>query len=207
MSDVVKFEFAYDGRTYPVRKIDMQDGRPAWIAKDVCAALDLSNVSEALSGLDDDEKDVHVTPTRGGPQSLLFVTKAGLIKLVYKSRKPQARVWQRWLKEGGDPPKLETFLTSSLDPDVQASWVYFIEAPKVQLIKIGFTADVPKRLTSLQTMSPISLRLRGSFSGTRNDEHQLHEQFKHLRTHGEWFRSDPSLIGTIQALCTKVESA
>lgn len=37
-------------------RVIMKDGEPWFVAKDVCECLELDNVTEALRGLDDDEK-------------------------------------------------------------------------------------------------------------------------------------------------------
>ena len=37
-------------------RIIMRDGEPWWVAKDVCDILDLTNPTETLKALDDDEK-------------------------------------------------------------------------------------------------------------------------------------------------------
>jgi anti-repressor protein len=70
---------------------------PLFIAKDVCAALALENVSRALTRLEDDEKGVTQSNTLGGTQSLLFVTESGLFTLILRSDKPEAKVFRKWV--------------------------------------------------------------------------------------------------------------
>ena len=71
------------------------DGSPMFNAKDVCVALDIAQT--AASRLDEDEKGLRLTQTPGGEQSLLFVTEPGFYKLVMRSRKPEAKAFQRWV--------------------------------------------------------------------------------------------------------------
>lgn len=73
-------------------------GEPWWVAKDVCDVLDLDNVSQALSGLDDDEKNTVSIPdgNRGNP-NMAIVNEAGLYSLVLRSRKPEAKAFKRWI--------------------------------------------------------------------------------------------------------------
>ncbi len=71
------------------------EGNPMFNAKDVCAVLDIAPT--AASRLDDDEKGLRLTQTPGGEQSLLFVTEPGFYKLVMRSRKPEAKAFQRWV--------------------------------------------------------------------------------------------------------------
>lgn len=78
-------------------RVVMLNGEPWFIAADVCRVLELSNVSQALSRLDEDEKGIISTDTPGGEQSLLTVNEAGLYALVLSSRKPEAKNFKRWL--------------------------------------------------------------------------------------------------------------
>lgn len=93
MSEVGQFQFG--GRQ--VRVID-RDGEPWWVARDVCDVLEIENVTRALAGLDDDEKGLHSVKTPGGPQSMAVVSEPGLYALVGRSRKPEARAFDRWVR-------------------------------------------------------------------------------------------------------------
>ena len=121
--------FKYEDRE--VRVVQVEDGEPRFVAADVCAVLELGNVTEALRGLDEDEKMTLSNPEshsggRGGAQFLSVITEAGLYSLVLRSRKPQAKRFKRWVthevlpsirKHGAylTPEKIEEAL---LDPDV-----------------------------------------------------------------------------------------
>jgi anti-repressor protein len=68
------------------------------VAKDVCDALGLSNVTMALGRLDDDEfSSTEVTDTTGRKQQTKIVTEAGLYNLIMASEKPEARAFKRWV--------------------------------------------------------------------------------------------------------------
>jgi len=69
-----------------------------FVAKDVCKVLELSNVSKALSGLDDDEKGVTNSYTLGGEQEMLTISESGLYSLVFRSRKPEAKAFSKWVR-------------------------------------------------------------------------------------------------------------
>lgn len=92
--------FNFNGQNQ-VRTI-VQNGEPWFVAKDICDILELGNVSQALSTLDSDEKmtitnnDSH-SGERGGAQSYLAVNESGLYTLVFKSRKPQAQAFRKWV--------------------------------------------------------------------------------------------------------------
>jgi hypothetical protein len=77
--------------------------------------------------------------------------------------------------------------------------IYFAEAVGVGHIKIGFTAgdDAACRLESLQTGSPVPIRLLGTLPGTADDEKDLHRRFGAARVCGEWFKPVPELVALI----------
>lgn len=78
-----------------VRTLKDADGRAWLVAKDVCDALGLVNVTRALAGLDDDEKDtLHIV--KGGVGNN-FVNESGLYSLVMRSRKPEAKAFKKWV--------------------------------------------------------------------------------------------------------------
>jgi prophage antirepressor-like protein len=79
-----------------VRVID-RDGEPWWLASDIAAVLELGNVRSSLALLDDDEKGVHSMDTLGGPQSVTIVSESGLYRLIFRSRKPEAVTFRRWV--------------------------------------------------------------------------------------------------------------
>lgn len=82
----------------PVRVV-MIDGEPWWVAADVCKVLGIANVSDAVEKLDEDEKDtIALTDAIGRQRSTLCINEHGLYGLVLTSRKPEAKVFKRWLK-------------------------------------------------------------------------------------------------------------
>ena len=90
MNEILKFE----GRDV---RIILQNGEPWWVAKDVCDILDISNPSDALARLDDDEKGIASIDTIRGEQQLTTVNEAGLYTLVLGSRKPESKKFKRWI--------------------------------------------------------------------------------------------------------------
>lgn len=80
-----------------VRAVRGDDGEPMFVAKDVCAVLELKNPRSTLALLDEDEKGVHIVDTPGGEQQMTIVTEPGFYKLVMRSRKPEAKAFQRWV--------------------------------------------------------------------------------------------------------------
>ena len=73
------------------------DFDPWFVAVDLCRALDIQNVRQNLANFPDDEKGVSTIYTLGGPQKMLVVSEAGLYRLIFMSRKPEAEKFKRWV--------------------------------------------------------------------------------------------------------------
>lgn len=66
-------------------------------AKDVCDILEINKHRDAVSRLDADERGSLVVDTLGGRQEISAVNESGLYSLVFKSRKPEAKQFKRWV--------------------------------------------------------------------------------------------------------------
>ena len=80
----------------PVRIIEI-NGEPWFVAADVGAVLQLTNVRSSVALLDDDEKDVSTIDTRGGMQETSIISESGLYTLILKSRRPEAKPFRKWV--------------------------------------------------------------------------------------------------------------
>lgn len=86
--------FAFRGRN--VRTV-IKDGEPWFVAKDVCDVLGINDPSMAIRDLDEDEKGTSTIGTLGGNQTMLTVNESGLYALIFKSRKPEAKAFRKWV--------------------------------------------------------------------------------------------------------------
>ena len=84
----------FDFKGAALRTLTDENGEPWFVAKDVCDILEISNPSDALKRLDDDERS-RVNLGRQGETNI--VNEAGLYVLVLGSRKPEAHEFQRWV--------------------------------------------------------------------------------------------------------------
>ena len=75
----------------------VKNGEPLFIAKDVCDILGLSNSRQAVSRLDNDEKNTVTLNDGIGNPNKTVVNEYGLYNLVLASRKPQAKAFKRWI--------------------------------------------------------------------------------------------------------------
>ncbi len=80
-----------------MRAIQSAAGEPMLVAKDVCAVLGLGRQQDSTRYLDDDEKGECLVNTPSGAQKMVCVTEPGFYKLVMRSRKPEAKAFQRWV--------------------------------------------------------------------------------------------------------------
>ena len=83
-----------------VRTIE-KDGEVWFVAKDVCDILELKNPSDALKSLDNDERSSlrisEGTSPKGGNPNFNVISEAGLYKLAFRSNKPIAKDFTRWV--------------------------------------------------------------------------------------------------------------
>ena len=95
MSSLNEIQVFDNGEFGSIRALLDENGEPCFVTKDVLGILELDRT--ALRKLDDDEKGVDLIHTLGGNQEVSTVTEPGFYKLVMRSRKPEAKAFQRWV--------------------------------------------------------------------------------------------------------------
>ncbi len=114
-------------------RIILRDNEPWFVAKDVCDCLDIGNSRQALSRLDDDEKNsVILNDGIAGNPTKAIVNEYGLYSLVMSSRKPEAKEFKRWVTHEV-LPSIRKYGTYSVDiprtlPDALKLYANEIEA-------------------------------------------------------------------------------
>ena len=88
--------YTFNPNNAPVR-VQVINGEPWFVAKDVCDALTLENSRKATASLDDDEKRVSPIVTPSGTQQMTIVNESGLYNLIFQSRKAEARAFRKWV--------------------------------------------------------------------------------------------------------------
>lgn len=74
--------------------------KPLFIAADVCEVLGISKHRDALARLPDSCKGVPVVVDgKGGDREMATLTEAGVYRLIFNSRKPNAEAFQTWVTE------------------------------------------------------------------------------------------------------------
>lgn len=125
-NEIRKFNF----KGASLRTLTDEAWEPWFVAKDACDILGMSNPSMAVTALDKDEvaqidpKDYLGSENRSN-QAVNIVSEPGLYKLIMRSRKPEAKEFQRWVthevlpqirRTGGYIPTSE----SDSDEDIMA---------------------------------------------------------------------------------------
>lgn len=85
-----------------VRTVEETNGEIWFVANDVCAILEIANTSDAINNLESDEKaTVGNTDCFNKIKELRhdtrLINESGLYALVFKSRKPNARKFRKWV--------------------------------------------------------------------------------------------------------------
>lgn len=76
--------------------------------------------------------------------------------------------------------------------------VYFIKSG--DLIKIGCSANISKRMADIQTWSPYKLELLAIMPGNVRVENALHSYFEDEWSHAEWFHPSARLLEMIDQI-------
>lgn len=94
MPNILPFQFDH----HAIRVQIDERGEPWFVAADVCAALEHSNVTQALKRLDDDEQAlISSEGIHRGSDQVNVVNESGLYNLILGSRKSEAKRFKRWV--------------------------------------------------------------------------------------------------------------
>ena len=84
----------FDFEEQAVRVI-MRDDDPWFVAADICRVLEITNTTQAVQRLDDDE--VTLCQTEGSHRQTNLISESGLYALVVRSDKPAAKKFRKWI--------------------------------------------------------------------------------------------------------------
>jgi hypothetical protein len=129
---------------------------PEWLAVDVCKVLELGNPSQALSDFDEDEKGITTSDTLGGLQGMLTVTEPGLYKLIFKSRKPVAKRFQKWVFSEVLPSLRKTGTYSVGDQGKAFFPILQARRDRLEIIQLGM--DLLSQLGGMDERTEIQLK-------------------------------------------------
>ena len=88
--------FTFNPSNQPIR-VETIGGEPWFVAKDVCDALSIGNITDTMNRLDDDEKLTSILSNSGQGRQMWLVNESGLYNLIFQSRKPEAKAFRKWV--------------------------------------------------------------------------------------------------------------
>ena len=94
----------FNYNAHEVRTVN-KDGEIWFVAKDVCDVLELTNPTVAIDALDDDERAKFFLGRQGEAN---IINEAGLYALIFRSNKPEAKQFSRWVRHELLPQVLRT---------------------------------------------------------------------------------------------------
>lgn len=147
MSAMIPFTF----ENKPIRIVPDAAGEPWFVAPDVCRVLEMANVTMALRILDEDEKGLNSIETLGGRQDLNCISEPGLYKLMARSRKPEARRFDRWVRHEVLPSIRKTggYGTPTRDP-----MELLTDPAAMRGLLLGYTEKVIELQAEVALMAP-----------------------------------------------------
>nr|DAS11370.1 MAG TPA: hypothetical protein [Caudoviricetes sp.] len=92
MSNLTTFNF----NDNQVRTV-LIDDEPWFVASDVAVVLGYYKTNDLTRILDDFEKGTHNLRTLGGVQEVVVINESGLYSATLRSRKPEAKVFKKWV--------------------------------------------------------------------------------------------------------------
>jgi prophage antirepressor-like protein len=146
--------FVFEG--HPIRIQMGEDGEPWFVAKDVCDVLGLTNVSQALSRLDYDQKrdNIITNDAIGRRKLVLGVNESGLYDLTLDSRKPEARRIRKWVVGDVMPTLRKTGRYQIGPPETQAPATIDNRQLTVLIESMAKRDDQFERLPVAKTIEP-----------------------------------------------------
>lgn len=127
------------------------DGEVWFVAADICKLLDIKNVSDALTGLDEDEKTTSVLPRAGQTRKVNLVNESGLYALIFRSKKETAKKFRKWV-------------TSEVIPSIRKTGKFGIDRIATPNFITRFNANWDRTDKGhFSVISELFIRLHGKF--------------------------------------------
>lgn len=128
-------------------RVVIQNNEPWFVAKDLCEVLEIANGRDAVSRLDQDEKTVSEIPTPSrGTQQVNLVNESGLYSLIFRSNKPEAKVFKKWVtgevlpavRKHGVYASQETLNKMLTSPDFAIQALEALKAERAEKERLAF---------------------------------------------------------------------
>lgn len=152
----------------------MIDETPWFVAVDVCNALDIGNSRQAVSRLDEDERNTVIINdgTSGNPIKTI-INESGLYALMLTSRKAEAKQFKRWI-------------IHEVIPSIRKHGLYMTKSTLEQISKN------PELITALAKSKPLSTRSLNSTAP------RLRSKRRQFVPDMIWISSPPTLLPMVK---------
>ncbi len=144
-------------------RVELHDDQPHFIAKDVCSSLGLDNTARATSTLDPDELVLLKVTAGGQKREMQAVTESGLYALIFKSTKPEAKAFRKWVTSVV-LPDLRRRMMQAHTPGLPAE-VLALLSPRARRAELEEEmAKLERALVRLRTQADLALVIPGQMS-------------------------------------------
>lgn len=137
------FNFSNFENNQHIRAIQREDAQIWFVAQDLCRCLGITNSRDAVAELEEDEKaSVVITDTSSSSRKTITmscVNESGMYALAFKSRKPAAKKFRKWVTSEVLPSIRQTG-AYSLEPTFEDAHAYFLKLVREQ-IEVGVSPD------------------------------------------------------------------
>ena len=110
-------------------RVVMRDGKPWFVALDVCRAIGIANSRDAIERLDVDEKGVALTDTLGGRQEVQVISESGLYAIILRSRSA--------MEPGTPAHSFRKWVTDEVLPQIRKTGTYGVEGKEPDVLMPG----------------------------------------------------------------------
>lgn len=147
--------FNFSQEKAPIR-VQLINGEPWFVAKDVCEVLEHSNHKMAIKSLDEDEVNTaYLIDAMGRKQEVKVVSESGLYSLIFQSRKAEARKFRKWV-------------TSEVLPSIRKKGYYGVKKSPTDYLDVR---DVPYKVMGYRGGDVRVVEIDGEAWYSLNDIH------------------------------------
>lgn len=158
-SNVIPFDF----RGHSVRTVTI-GGEPWFVASDVCRVLDVTNTTQAMQALDDDERSMFNIGRQGQAN---VINESGLYTLILRCRDA--------VKKGSKPHAFRRWVTAEVLPSIRKAGAYIDSSNKMTTLM--------NELIGMSELNVIKGLIRDKSKAVPADQRQGFQLTMHNRLH------------------------
>lgn len=112
------------------------NNEPWFVASDICKTLDIQNATQAVYSLEEDERSMYNIGRQGEAN---IINESGLYAMIFKSKKPNAKKFRKWV-------------TGEVLPSIRKTGTYqkLLSEREIMRIQLNMIDDVIERVDKLE---------------------------------------------------------